>query len=568
MERKMSFEEVESNSMTSNSNSSFNDNGVPHRSEKFQSSSLGHYFLSHQPKTLEEDKMIRKKLQELKEEVRSMFVTTNKFSKKLSLIDSIQRLGLSYHFDDEINEVLMLMKNPCNVDDEHEDLYITALRFRLLRQQGFFVSCEIFNKFTNERGELKESIRKDENGLLSLYEASHLRMKGENILDEALAFTTTHLKAMAMDSNSPFFEEAKYALKWPIYKAVQRFMARHYISLYSNNPLKNNALLTFAKLDYNSLQKLYQKELSELSRWWKNQKFMEQLHFARDRVVECYLWVIEAYNKPNYCANRRIFLKMVNFLTIIDDMYDTYATLDELQLFTDAIQRWDIKSIEKLPNYMKGLYEAILEFFGEIEQDMSMDNNNIPFALDCAKEALKRQCKAYLVEAKWLSEGYVPTMEEYMNVGVVSVGTYVTALVPFLALGNVASKEVFQWVQTDPMLLKAGGIIARLMNDITSHKFGQEREHVVCAVECYMKQYGVTEGEAIVELNKEVVEAWKSMIQDHIHTKVCTKFPDVILHLGLNLARVTNFYYKERDAFTFVEGETKHLITSSLTMPI
>ena len=113
---------------------------------------------------------------------------------------------------------------------------------------------------------MKESIRNDENGLLSLYEASHLRMKGENILDEALAFTTTHLKAMAMDSNSPFFEEAKYALKWPIYKAVQRFMARHYISLYSNNPLKNNALLTFAKLDYNSLQKLYQKELSELSR--------------------------------------------------------------------------------------------------------------------------------------------------------------------------------------------------------------------------------------------------------------------------------------------------------------
>ena len=37
---------------------------------------------------------------------------------------------------------------------------------------------------------------------------------------------------------------------------------------------------------------------------------------------------------------------------------------------------------------MKGLYEAILEFFGEIEQDMSMDNNNIPFALDCAKEAV------------------------------------------------------------------------------------------------------------------------------------------------------------------------------------
>ncbi|XP_050942477.1 (-)-germacrene D synthase-like isoform X4 [Cucumis melo] len=525
MERKMSFEEVKSDSMTSNSNSSFNDNGVPRGSEKYQPSSLGHYFLSHQPKTLDEDKMIKKQLQELKEEVR-----------------------------------------------KHEDLYITALRFRLLRQQGLFISCEIFNKFTNERGEFKESIGKDKIGLLSLYEASHLRMKGENILDEALAFTTSYLKAMAMDSNSPFYEEAKYALKWPIYKAVKRLMARHYISLYSNNPLKNNVLLTFAKLDYNSLQKLYQNELSELTRWWKNQKFMEQLHFARDRVVECYLWALEAFYEPKYSANRRILLKMIYFVTIIDDMYDAYATVDELQLFTEAIQRWDTKSIEKLPNYMKGLYQAILDFFGEIEEDMSMDNSTAPFALDSAKESfwvqLKRQCKAYLVEAKWFSEGYVPTMEEYMNVGVVSIGPYVLALVPFLALGNVDTKEVFQWVQTDPMLLKAGGIIARLMNDITSHKFGQGRGHVACAVECYTKQYGVPKGEAIVELNKEVVEAWKSMIQDHIDVKFCTKFPDVILHFGLNLARVANFYYKERDGFTFVDGETKHLMTLSLTMPI
>lgn len=34
---------------------------------------------------------------------------------------------------------------------------------------------------------------------------------------------------------------------------------------------------------------------------------------------------------------------------------------------------------------MKALYGAILEFFGEIEQDTCMDNN-ITFSLDCAKE--------------------------------------------------------------------------------------------------------------------------------------------------------------------------------------
>lgn len=82
-----------------------------------------------------------KQVQEHKEEVRRMFGAAEKCSEKLSLIDSIQRLGLSYHFEDEINEILDHIKSCDTVDEEDENLYIIALRFRLLRQQGFFVSC-------------------------------------------------------------------------------------------------------------------------------------------------------------------------------------------------------------------------------------------------------------------------------------------------------------------------------------------------------------------------------------------------------------------------------------------
>uniref|UniRef100_A0A0A0L2M0 Terpene synthase N-terminal domain-containing protein n=1 Tax=Cucumis sativus TaxID=3659 RepID=A0A0A0L2M0_CUCSA len=284
--------------------------------------------------------MVMKQVEEMTEAVRSMFGDAKKCSEKLSLIDLIQRLGLYYYFEDEINEVLGLMHNASNLDEEDVDLYTMALRFRLLRQKGFFVSCEIFNKYTNESGDFKESITKDEVGLLSLYEASHLRMKGENILDKALAFTTTQLQAIAMDSNSPFSQEVKFSLKWPIYKAMPRFMSRHYISLYQNNPLKDNVLLTFAKLDYNSLQKLYQKELGEFSRWWKDMMLREQLCFARDRAVECYTWAMGVYYEPKYSSGRILLAKVIAFLSILDDMYDAYATFEELQLFTHSIERF------------------------------------------------------------------------------------------------------------------------------------------------------------------------------------------------------------------------------------
>lgn len=90
--------------------------------------------------------MVKKQFQEVKEEVRSMFAAAEKSSERLRLIDSIQRLGLSYHFEDEINEILEHIQKSSKVDDEEEDLYIIALRFRLLRQHRYYVSCGMFLK--------------------------------------------------------------------------------------------------------------------------------------------------------------------------------------------------------------------------------------------------------------------------------------------------------------------------------------------------------------------------------------------------------------------------------------
>lgn len=73
------------------------------------------------------------------------------------------------------------------------------------------------------------------------------------------------------------------------------------------------------------------------------------------------------------------------------------------------------------------------------------------------------------MEAKWFHEGNVPTMEEYMKVATISGTFYVFASILFLGMG-VTSKEAFQWVKSEPMLLQATTVIGRLMNDITSHK--------------------------------------------------------------------------------------------------
>ncbi|KAL0281822.1 UNVERIFIED_CONTAM: Germacrene-D synthase, partial [Sesamum radiatum] len=57
-------------------------------------------------------------------------------SHKLELIDSIQRLGVSYHFEEEIEKSLQCMHDTyLGCSSEDNDLRTVALRFRLLRQK-------------------------------------------------------------------------------------------------------------------------------------------------------------------------------------------------------------------------------------------------------------------------------------------------------------------------------------------------------------------------------------------------------------------------------------------------
>ncbi|XP_050114001.1 putative pinene synthase [Malus sylvestris] len=145
---------------------------------------------------------MQRELGELKVVVSNEVLTTRAgdFSQQLKLIDAIQRLGVVYHFEREIREVLEGIHNAAYDDNsvnDDGDLYNVALRFRLLRQHGFNVSYDTLQKFKCENGSFNESLIADVPGMLGLYEATHLMVHGEDILEEAHVFITTHLKSTA-----------------------------------------------------------------------------------------------------------------------------------------------------------------------------------------------------------------------------------------------------------------------------------------------------------------------------------------------------------------------------------
>ncbi|CAL5444600.1 unnamed protein product [Camellia sinensis] len=489
-------------------------------------------------------------LQQQKEEVRKMLVAANdQPSQKLNFIDAIQRLGVSYYFESEIETALQHIYETDydhHDDKANDDLYTVALLFRLLRQQGYSISCDVFNKFKDDNGKICESLIGDVRGLLSLYEAAHLRLRGEDILDEALSFTITHLESAAPNLSNFVQEQVIHALNQPIHKGLTRLEATRYFFFYEQDDSHNKVLLSFAKLDFNLLQKKRQWKLSEITRWWKELDFAKKLPFARDRIVGCYFWVLGVYFEPQYLLARRMLTKVIALTFIIDDIYDVYGT-------------WEISAIDQLPEYMKPCYQALLDVYNMIDEEMARKGRS--YRIHYAKSAMKNLVRAYFEEAKWFHQGYVPSIEEYMRVALVTCGYTMLATTSFVGMGEVVSKEAFDWVSGDPLIVQASPVVSRLMDDMVSHKFEQQRGHVVSAVECYMKQYGASEEEVLVEFRNQVTNAWKDINQE------CLRPTAVLMPLLLrvvNLARVMDVLYKDEDGYTHSGTKLKGFVTSVL----
>ncbi|CAL1358237.1 unnamed protein product [Linum trigynum] len=509
----------------------------------------------------------------LKEEVREMLTNEVKSSgdheaiiaDKLRLIDAVQRLGIGYHFDAEIEKALEKIHDMggdlfSNIGDKSTDLYHAALRFRLLRQQGFPASQDVFTKLKNNEGRFKEWVSRDRQGLLSLYEAAHLAFNGEDILDEVLSFATKNLKSSSVIQHQTnpdsFQKQIEFALRFPAWKCVPRSLARNSIDFYSENASQNQKLLTFAKMDFNIVQNLHQQELYEISSWWRSLDMATNFPFVRDRLVETYYWIVCAYFEPKFRLARIISTKIYHLLTLLDDTCDNFATHEELRALSKAIERMNVGALEKLPDRMRNTFRFVLDVYDEVEKEIGKTGPT--FSVDYAKDELKKLCRAYLVEIGWRAEGKVPTLEEYLINAYNSCGAPKTCTSCFIGMGaEIATREAFEWVTNESKLMKACCVIARLQNDIFSHKYEQKRNHPASSVQCYMKQHGVTEEEAVEFLWKKIHKSWKDIAE--VYQKP-TLTPIALTDRLLNLMRSCNLFYEIGDGFT-----NSHLIKDQLT---
>eukprot|EP01018_Ginkgo_biloba_P014922 Gb_20080 [translate_table: standard] len=438
---------------------------------------------------------------------------------RLSAVDIVQRLGIDRHFEKKIKEALDYVHRALDGRESPVAyLEITAMGFRILRMYQYDVSADVLENFKNF---------KDENGHFYCPDGQAQKQ-------------VQHTLDFSWHSNLPRLE-ARRCIQ--LYRHEDARLGK---ILYTMPNVSNEKFLELAKLDFNIKQAIHQTELKEITRWFK-QSGLTQLSFAQ--------WP---------------FTKIASLVTVIDDIFDTYGTVDELGLFAEAVKRWDFSLVDSLPDYMKICfkiwYKTANELPEEAQKEQGRDLLGFFEQLYEAQSIWEDCIGAFLQEAEWTADEYVPTWDAYIKNGITSTGQHAVILSSMFLTGQLLPDHILQQIDFPSKFMELVGLITRLIGDTKSFKAEKARGELASSIECYMKDNpGSTEEAALDHIYGLINNCLKEFKWEFLKPN---NVPLCVKKLLFNSGRLALFIYKYGDGLSISGDKIKDHITEILIEPM
>ncbi|KAD4982752.1 hypothetical protein E3N88_19423 [Mikania micrantha] len=489
---------------------------------------------------------------------------------RLSMVDTLARLGIARHFSVEIKNVLDETYR-CWVEKDEQifmDVVTCALAFRLLRISGYEVSLDPLAEITSE-GSFKDNY-----AALEVYHASHILYQEELSSGEQISKSANFLKGLlSTDSNrlSKFIHtEVENAIKFPFNTGLERINTRRNIQLYNvddsrtlkatylSSNISNADYLRLAVEDFNTCQSIYREELKGLERWVVDNK-LDQLKFARQKTAYCYFSVAAALSSPDLSDARISWAKNGILTTVVDDFFDVGGTIDELTNLIHCVEKWNVDvdtdcCSEQVRIVFLALKDAIC-WIGEAAfkwQARDVTSHVIQTWLELMNSMYK--------EAIWTRDAYVPTINEYMENAYVSFALGPIVLPAIYFVGPKLSEEIVESSEYH-RLFKLMSTQGRLLNDIRSFK-REFKEGKLNAVALYSSngEIGNVEEEVVKEMMIMIKNKRRELMKLVIEEKGSI-VPRACKDAFWNMCDVLNLFYATDDGFT---GEAIHDVVKDI----
>ncbi|CAL9106567.1 unnamed protein product [Musa textilis] len=229
--------------------------------------------------------------------------------------------------------------------------------------------------------------------------------------------------------------------------------------------------------------------------WWRNTGLAQELRFARDQSLKWHVWSMTSLPNPKFSQHRLALTKVIAFVYLIDDIFDLNGSLDELRLFTDAINKWEVSAVDSLPSYMRICNDALYKTTNEIAEMIFMEH------------------------------GWNP-------INILKKSTHLNVL---LGGGVMDSAESY------PKLISSPATILRMWDDLGSAKDEKQEGFDASYLECFMKENPQCSVESAREhVMQMICKAWEELNKESLSS---SSFSQDFVTACLNTARMVKLMY-------------------------
>ncbi|KAF8103438.1 hypothetical protein N665_0188s0374 [Sinapis alba] len=489
---------------------------------------------------------------------------------RLSVIDTLESLGIDRDFKNEIRSILDETYR-CWLREDEEirlDLATCALAFRLLLGHGYDVSYDPLKPFAEESGfsNTLEGYLKNTVSVLELFKAAQ-SYPDESALKEQCLWTKQYLEMEL--SNWPMNsvrdkylkKEVEDALAFPHYASLERLDHRR--KLLRGSCVENNTrvmktsfcfsnvcssdILKLAVEDFNFCQSIHGEEMKRLDRWIVENR-LQELKFARQKLAYCYFSGAATLFSPELSDARISWAKGGVLTTVIDDFFDVGASKEEMENLIHLVEKWDLNCVpeycsEPVEIIFSVLRDTILET-GEkafIYQGRTVTHHIVKIWLDLLKSMLR--------EAEWSSDKPKPSLEDYMENAYVSFALGPIVLPATYLIGPPMSEETVGSPEYN-QLYKLMSTMGRLLNDIQGFK-RESAQGKLNAVSLHMiHDQDNHSKEEVIECIKGLAERKREELQKLVLEEKGSVVPRECKEAFLKMSKVLNLFYRKDDGFT------------------
>ncbi|GKV18640.1 hypothetical protein SLEP1_g28989 [Rubroshorea leprosula] len=487
---------------------------------------------------------------------------------QLCMVNQLQRLGLADHFTQEIDHILAhIHRSYYNQESKGGSrsaiatrLHKDSLAFRLLRMHGYTVSPRSFCWFSNDE-KVQDHIEKNfeffSSVMLNIHRATDLIFPGEYELEKARSFSRKLLeKYVSVGNGERSFLKTmiKHELSVPWIARLDHLEHRMWVedkdmnafwagktSFHRLPSFRNEKLKKLAAKDYEFRQSIYRTELEELTRWSRKWGLVN-LGFAREKTTYCYFAIAACISLPYNSALRMMVAKSAILITIADDFFDSHGSLHDLNTLISAIQRWDGKSLN---GHCKTIFDVLDDLVKEIAaKHLHSQGSDITNHL---QHLWYETFVSWLVEAQWSRSQCVPSMEEYLEIGMTSIAAHTLVLPISCFLTPSIPDHTLQPNQYET-LTKLLMLITRLLNDIQSYQ-KEEEQGKLNTVLLYLKENPEADIEDSIAYVKGMLETKKKELLQHTFIDGFSDLPKHCKQLHLSCLKVFAMFFHSSNRY-------------------